>query len=37
MSHYLDLNHNGVLDEMEPNISTQSGVEITFQNNHIQV
>ena len=29
---YLDLNHNGVLDEMEPNISTQSGVEITFQN-----
>lgn len=29
---YLDLNHNGVLDDMEPNISTQTGVEVVFQN-----
>ena len=29
---YLDLNHNGVLDEMEPNISTESGREVYFRN-----
>ena len=27
---YLDLNHNGILDDLEPNISTQSGVEVSF-------
>ena len=29
---YLDLNHNGQLDELEPNISTQTGREVYFRN-----